>query len=290
MNPKTLAPLALLLIVAGCAHSGERFERAASMEAAALDPWERTNRKIYATNRAVDRAVLKPTVKAYRAVMPGAAQRGIRNVYDNFNEPQNFVHAVLQGKFASAFRALDRTLVNTVLGVGGLADHATGMGLEEQPHDFGQTMAVYGLRSGPYLVMPFFGPSTLRDGIGFTVDFVVDPVDFGAREVLNTGGRIAKIGFRVVDARASVAESGEQFLTGSADEYATVRSAWLQLRRAELFDGAPPALPDEDEEIVPYDSPASEPAPAPSPVRAPDSATAPSTPETADRAAAPPQF
>ena len=286
--------IAALLVLAGCAHTGPRFERAASMDAAALDPWEKPNRKIYAINKAVDGAVMKPVVSVYRAVLPEAGRRGIRNMYDNFGEPLNFANAVLQGKFGSAFRALDRALVNTLLGVGGVADHATGMGLPEQPHDFGQTLTVYGVHSGPYFMLPFFGPSTLRDGVGFGVDFVADPLDFAGRKILTTAERFAKIGFRVVDARAKLADTGEQLLTGSADEYATVRSAWLQIRRVELFDGAPPADPVDDEEILPYDAPASgaasAPALSPSPAPAPDSGTVHATPATPDPAALPPQF
>jgi len=285
-------PLSLAIALAGCAHSGPRFERAASLEAAALDPWEKTNRRLYSTNKAIDRAVLRPVVNAYRTTVPESGRRGIRGVYDNANEPLNFANAVLQGKFASALRAVDRFAINTVLGVGGLADHATGMDLPERPHDFGQTMAVYGVPSGPFLMMPFFGPSTLRDGIGFTVDFFADPFDFGVNPYLGFTERVAKFGFRIVDARAGVAEQAEQLLVGSADEYATVRSAWLQLRRQELWDGNPPPEPVDDEEILPYDTPAdaqvpgaaSAAAPLPSPLPALGSGTMPATPAATDPA------
>jgi len=288
MKSVSIASLALLVAVGGCAHNGPRFERAASLEAAALDPWESTNRTIYSINKAVDGAVLKPVVTVYRAVLPAAGRRGISNMYSNFGEPLNFANAVLQGKFGSAFRALDRALVNTLLGVGGLADHATGMELPEQPHDFGQTLAVYGIQSGPYLMLPFFGPSTLRDGVGFGVDFLADPLDFAGREVLTYTERMFKIGFRVVDARATLAEGGEQMLLGSADEYATIRSAWLQIRRNELFDGSPPALPADDEVIEPYDEPVIAPAALPLTAPAPDAGTMPATPAATDPASPPP--
>ncbi len=287
MNFFRRAPLALVIVLAGCAHSGPRFERAASLEAAALDPWEKTNRKLFATNKTIDRVALRPLVTVYRSTVPESGRRGIRNIYDNANEPLNFANAVLQGKFASAFRAVDRFAINTVLGVGGLSDHATAMDLPEQSHDFGQTMAVYGVPSGPFFMMPFFGPSTLRDGIGFTVDFIADPFDIVVNPYLDLAERIAKIGFRIVDARTSVAERGEQLLIGSADEYATVRSAWLQLRRVELWDGNPPPDPADDEEIAPYDTPASVAEPSPSPLPAPDSVTRPATPAATDPAPAP---
>jgi phospholipid-binding lipoprotein MlaA len=217
--------------------------------AAEADPWESTNRTIYGMNRRADRYVLQPAVKVYRTVMPEAARRGVTNAYNNLDEPLNLLNAVGQGKIKSGFRALDRILVNGLLGLG-VADHATDMGLPEQPHDFGQTMAVWGVPSGPYLVMPFFGPSTARDGVGFLVDFFGDPINVAEGRLLSPTEGWFELGLTVVDARSKLAAQGEQLLAGSADEYATVRSAWLQIRRNELFDGNPPII--EDEDVEPY--------------------------------------
>jgi phospholipid-binding lipoprotein MlaA len=257
------------------------MERVAITPVAEADPWERTNRRLYTTNRAVDRAVLRPVAQGYRAIVPTAARRGISTAFDTLGEPNNAVNAIAQGKIKRAFRALDRILVNGILGLG-LADHASAMGLEEQPHDFGQTLAVWGVPSGPFVMLPLFGPSTARDAVGTVMDFfVLDPVDYGERRLLGTGEQISILAGRVIDQRAILAEQGEQLLLGAADEYAVLRSGWLQRRRYELFDGMPP-MADED------DLTTEAPAPLPSPAPVPDSAPAPATPAAAGPAPAPP--
>lgn len=276
----TLSLLALPLLAA-CATRPEArpaFIAAADMTAAERDPWEGFNRGVYAFNKGFDNAIGKPVVTVYRAAVPVAGRRGITNFFSNIGEPTNGANALLQGKVKSFFRAFDRFLVNGVLGVGGLADHATGLGLPVERHDFGQTLAVHGVRSGPYLMAPFFGPGTLRDHAGFGVDFLADPSDFGFREILSRQERYIKLGTRIVNIRNRISDSGgESLLTGSADEYATVRSAWLQLRRNELYDGAAPDLEDEaapddaapadatPAEGAPTDAPAAPPAETPTP-------------------------
>lgn len=237
----------LALLLGACAHGGERMERVALSPAAFADPWEDGNRRLFAASNAVDKAVLRPTVTAYRAVVPEAARRGVTSFYNTSNEPRNLINALLQGKVKSAFRAVDRMLVNGVLGLG-VADHATDMGLETQRHDFGQTMAVWGVPSGPFVMMPFFGPSTARDSIGFFVDFFGDPLRFAERRLLSGEEQILELGLTIVDLRSGLIDQGEQLLAGSADPYATTRAAWLQIRRYQLFDGDPPAAPDDEEE------------------------------------------
>jgi phospholipid-binding lipoprotein MlaA len=275
--------LAAVLVLTGCAHSGERLDRVAVTEVAKRDPWEPANRGIYKFSTAVDRAVLLPITNGYRFIVPEAGRNGIRNVYDTLQEPTNFANAVAQGKIKSAFRALDRLLINGFLGLG-VADHATGMGLESQPHDFGQTLAVWQVPSGPYLMLPFLGPSTARDAPAFFVDFILDPVDFVKNRIFSTQERYGQLAIRIIDTRAGLRDQGEQLLIGSADEYATIRSAWLQRRRYEIFDGNLPAE-EEDELDLP---PPSDPAPLPSEPPAADNATAPSTPAAADPVPAPP--
>ena len=253
-------PLLLTLaLLAGCAASPQRFERIALTDQAHNDPWESTNRRIYALSTRVDRNVIVPIVDTYRFIVPEGARRGLSNVYGNLGEPTNFTNAMAQGKVKSGFRALDRILVNGVLGLG-VSDHATEMGLEEQGHDFGQTMAVWGVPSGPFVMMPFLGPATLRDGIGFGVDFLFDPVDIGKNRILHDEWRAFQLGVRVINIRIKVADQGEQLLAGSADPYATIRSAWLQNRRYELWDGNPPAIDDpaDDED---WGAPAAAPSP-----------------------------
>lgn len=242
--------LLLPLVLGACAHGGERMERVALSPSAYEDPWEPSNRTLFAASNKVDRVLLRPTANAYRAVVPEAARRGVSNFYNTQNESRNFLNALFQGKIKSAFRAVDRVLVNGVLGLG-LADHATDMGLDTERHDFGQTMAVWGVPSGPYVVMPFFGPSTARDATGFFVDFFGDPLRFVERRLLSPEEQILELGLTIVDLRAGLLRQGDQLLAGSADPYATTRAAWLQLRRYQLFDGNPPMLEEEAEPLPP---------------------------------------
>ena len=216
--------------------------------AAERDPLEKTNRSIYSFNRAIDKAAVKPATKVYRAVVLKAAQRGVTNFFNNVDEPFSFINSLLQGKVDQAMRTFGRFAINTTLGVGGLADHATDMGLPEEPEDFGQTLAVWGVKSGPYLMLPFFGPSTVRDAVGFGVERVGDPFRVGLGELnLSTTESLGVSGLELADTRSYVMDTADPLLEGSADEYATVRSAFLQYRLNLIHDGAPP----EEEDFAP---------------------------------------
>lgn len=241
------------------------------MEKAAHDPWEKGNRKLYDVNMTLDRHVMRPVAKAYTDVLPRPVRSGVRNFFIVTGEPGSAMNAALQGKPKSAFRAVDRFMLNTVLGFV-VHDQAATMGLDRQPHDFGQTLTTWGVHSGPYVMLPFFGPSTARDGIGFFVDFFADPFNLVEWEVLNRWASLGKITVRVVDTRAALIEQGEQILAGSADPYATVRSAYLQLRRNELYDGSAPPLPDDDDDYV---------EPYPDDLPPPAADTSPAAPKTA---------
>lgn len=235
--------LLLCVLLSACATSQQRearFERAASMDEAAKDPWEKTNRKIHSFNATVDRLVIKPPTTAYQKAVPVPLRRGVTNFYDMLDEPLNLVNALMQGKVDSAFRALDRFVINFTMGGLGIADEATRQGYDEQKHDLGQTFAVWGIRSGPFVMVPLLGPFTVRDAFGFAGDIVMNPVRFGTGNLLNPTQSIIQQGVGLLDQRAEIIERGDQIRYGSADDYATVRSAWLQLRLAELYDGNPP--------------------------------------------------
>ncbi len=224
------------------------------------DPLERINRPIYDFNRAIDRAAVRPAARAYVWVTPAAGRRGVSNFFENVDEPWTAINALLQGKPRAALRAAARFLINTTLGVGGLADHATFFGIERQEEDFGQTLAVWGLGSGPFLMLPLLGPSTVRDGAGSLVGFVGDPYGF-ARNRLSLGlaARAGLIGLSGLDARARLLGGAETVLETAADEYATVRSAYIQSRRNAIYDGSPPV---EDDDWDMGEEPAEETAPA----------------------------
>lgn len=247
-----LASLLLpMLLLAGCASTGST-----DLARAEADPWEKSNRRMYAFNKGLDRWVVKPIATGYRAVTPRPARTAITNAYGNYGEPANFLNSVLQGKFAQAFRTLDRFILNTTLGVAGVADVATNLGRPKEAEDFGQTLARWGVKSGPYMVLPLFGPSTLRDGIMTPFDFFVDPADFARNALLHPGWgvRIGVAGGRVINFRNQLIETGaEKLLADSLDEYTLAKSAWLQRRRLQLFDGQ---LPDETD---PFAEPPEEP-------------------------------
>jgi phospholipid-binding lipoprotein MlaA len=253
----TVAPL-----LAGCMTT-----HAASIETAEADRWEGTNRRIYQFNKNLDRAVLKPLANGYRTVVPTAARHGITNVYSNYGEPANFLNSVLQGKISQAFRTLDRFLINSTLGVGGLADNATDLDRPQEKEDFGQTFAAWGMDSGPYVVLPVFGPSTLRDSFGLAADIVIDPADFARNAAFSPSiyWRIGQLATRIINFRARLTDQGgDGLLADSLDEYTLVRSVYLQSRRSALYDGNLPPDPDEelDEDPAP---PAADPPPNPAP-------------------------
>ncbi len=245
MRPSAAARIvvaACVVALSGCAtHPG-------GMAAAYRDPYEGFNRKVYALNKGLDRYALLPGAKVYRAGTPAALRRGIAGGLSNLDEPLSFINSGLQAKPKAASRTLARFLVNTIFGVAGLVDVATDWGLPEQKEDFGQTFAVWGIKSGPYLMLPFFGPSTLRDGVGLGVEFVADPVPYVRNRITRwrTVNTIESFGLKALNLRSSLIDAGaDGILSSSLDEYATVRSAYLQRRQSQIYDGSPP-----DEEDV----------------------------------------
>ena len=264
------------------------------------DPYEKFNRNMYGFNKGLDRIALKPATKVYRFVLPTFARRGITNFLNNLQEPLSFGNALLQAKPKEAWHTLKRFTVNTTVGVGGLFDHATKIGLPAESEDFGQTLAVWGVKSGPFLMLPLFGPSTFRDAGGMGVDFVTDPVPYARNAVLHPSfaAKAGQAAVGVLDLRSKLMDAGaDGVLESSLDEYATVRSAFLQRRQSEIYDGSPPDdddAPVEDAPLAPGATPperagsgvASPVAPAPAGVpqpgvTTPDSDPAPTSPDPA---------
>lgn len=227
------------------------------------DPYEGFNRGVWAFNDAVDKAVLKPATSVYRTVTPVPARRGINRVFANLAEPFSFINNLLQGKPKRAFNSLGRFVINTTIGVGGLADHATDLGLPETPEDFGQTLAVRGARRSPYLVLPLLGPSTARDALGRVVGFVGDPAQIVIWSELDATGRAVLTGTEIIDQRSTLIESGaDSLLEGSADPYAAARSAYFQRREAEIGDKENSLIEDVMSEASPVPAVSSAPPPA----------------------------
>ena len=226
--------LLISLLFAGCATT-----QSGPNGLADRDPREGLNRGIWEFNEALDAVVFKPAADTYRTVTPRPARRGLSRIFSNLTEPWSFVNNMLQGKPDRAMRNLGRFVVNSTIGVGGLADHATGLGIEPAQEDFGQTLAVWGVGDGGYSVSPLFGPSTSRDTVGTIVGFFANPVALFNGQVLNlsTEETIAIQAADIVQGRATATESGyDAFLDTSADPYAAARSAYFQRLDASLID------------------------------------------------------
>ncbi|CAI8179786.1 MAG: putative phospholipid-binding lipoprotein MlaA [Marinobacterium sp. xm-d-530] len=194
------------------------------------DPWEGFNRGVFNFNESLDRAILKPVAQGYRFIMPDVAEQGVSNFFDNLRDVVTFFNNVLQLKPVEATQDLSRVLINTTIGIGGLFDVATAMDIPKNDEDFGQTLGAWGVESGPYLVLPLFGPSTVRDGVGIIPDMYLDPLNQVESDELRFGLKALK----VVDKRASLLDR-EGVITG--DRYTFIRDAYLQKREFEVNDG-----------------------------------------------------
>jgi phospholipid-binding lipoprotein MlaA len=196
------------------------------------------NRAIFKANIAVDRALIKPVAKGYRAILPQFVRDRFRSFVDNLVEPRIFINDLLQVRLNSAGMTFARFLMNTTVGIGGLFDPASKHNLPRQTGDFGQTLYMYGVGDGPYLVLPFFGPSNVRDGLGFGVDlFTEGRVNPLAAVIGDDGRTTVNVTLGVIygiDLRERTLEPLDAIEANSIDFYATLRSISQQHRRAEL--------------------------------------------------------
>lgn len=199
------------------------------------DPWEGFNRKIHAFNMATDKALLRPIASGYDTVMPDPFQRGVGNFFRNLDFPVTLLNEVLQGMFEEGVVSTGRFLINTTIGVVGLFDVASKMGIPEYKEDFGQTLAVWGYENSRYLVLPIFGPSTFRDGIGRSVYGYGHPVAWAAREK----GIYAPMILDIIQFRASYLDEDYQILN-AYDPYVFMRDVYLQNRLYKIHNGDPP--------------------------------------------------
>jgi phospholipid-binding lipoprotein MlaA len=231
------------------------------------DPWESWNRGVYNVNDKLDRAVAKPLARTYVRVLPAPARSGVSNVLSNLRMTTVFINDTLQGKFRAAGTDLVRFVVNTTVGFGGLLDPATQMGLDKNEEDFGQTLGRWGVPPGPFVELPFLGPSDARDGPARIVDFFTGPTHYIKNNCVAWG----LYGVNLVDARADLL-SLDPTLQKVFDPYAFVRDAYLQRRAYLVSDGKAT-----DEELV---DPGADEAPNPSPTPpAPPPQAAPDKPE-----------
>jgi len=224
---------ALCLVMAGCSavrssDAGEAVD--------ASDPWESANRQVFAMNQQIDQSVLLPVARGYVDVVPQPARDGLHNVLTNFDTPIVFTNDVLQGEFGLAIRTVGRFGLNSTLGLGGLIDVATPAGIPYHSSDFGQTLGVWGVGDGPYLVLPLLGPDNPRDFVGLVADTFMDPLIYvGIRDYTYWG--IGEEGATVLDTRARNIGTIEDIERSSLDLYATERSLYRQYRNNHIQHG-----------------------------------------------------
>lgn len=202
------------------------------------DPFEGYNRAIFAFNNAIDEALLVPLVKGYRAVFPKPVRTGVHNVLNNLRSPITIGNQMLQGDLKGTGDATVRLAVNTLIGVGGIFDVAAMEGIADEPEDFGQTLAVWGVGHGPYIVPPLLAPASLRDQTGYLADSFADPVRLWLHNTDREGIYYTKLGLTLFDQRNGLIDTLADLKRNSIDYYATIRSAYVQHRAAQVRDQA----------------------------------------------------
>jgi phospholipid-binding lipoprotein MlaA len=286
-NTRALALLPAVALLAGCATTVVKTPG---------DPYEGFNRKMWGFDQTLDRVAFKPVAKGYVAVVPRFLRRGLSNMLDNVSEPFSAINSVLQGKPVRALNSVGRFVINTTVGIGGFRDVASKVGYPQTPEDLGQTFAVWGAKKSSYLVLPFYGPTTIRDGIGTAAAHFADPYRIVIRDQLSFWPSAGITVFELVDARANLIDSGaDSLLESSADSYAVARSAYLQRRDAQIADRDDQGAVEADDagldaalnELGPADG-ANDAAPATNEAAPPSPGLSPDQPSPAQTSPAPP--
>lgn len=232
MMPYRFARLVALVWAVGVLASG----CATVAQPDARDPWESWNRGVFGFNEAADKAVLKPVAQGYVAVTPEWLRKGARNFFSNLGDIWSAVNNALQLRGQDTGDSVGRVMVNSTIGLLGFVDVASDLGIERHPANFGLTLGRWGVGSGPYVMLPLLGPSTLRDTAGLPLDSLGNPVSYVKDEP-------SRIGFMVVDAvgtRARLLGADAVLEGASLDKYAFLRDAYLQRRRNQVYDGNSP--------------------------------------------------
>ena len=219
MNPKRIAALVLAVTLAGCATSNNPN-----------DPIEGFNRAVFSFNDTADKVVLKPAAEAYRFVTPNFVQTGISNFFGNLGDLWSAVNQLLQGRVEAGVSSLMRVAINTTFGIGGLVDFSTEARLPRQKSDFGQTLGRWGVGSGPYVVVPLLGPSTLRDTAALPVDITFDP--WSHKRPVDWRNVGTAVNF--VNRRAQLLDASNLLEDVALDRYDFIRDAYLQSRQSQI--------------------------------------------------------
>lgn len=232
------APVIALALVAGCATPPPADDTEAVAEWEQVnDPLEPMNRAVFDFNRAADKYAIKPAAEAYRAVMPKYGRERVHNVVSNLNSPLIFANDVLQGEPDRAVQTFFRAMLNTTFGLGGFLDVATPAGIPPHDEDFGQTLAVWGVGEGPYLMLPILGPSNPRDASGLVAEFFADPFDIWMRNIGKEYISYTRMGLTGLDKREALLDTLDEIERTSLDYYASLRSLYRQHRNSEIKNG-----------------------------------------------------
>lgn len=242
LGSKVAAMLLSLALLAGCASSEQAKQQAAESNAVPppvyddpRDPWERVNRPLWDFNYDVlDAYILRPVTVGYMTVVPKPVRKGLINVVDNLGEPASFLNSILQAKPEKAAVSAGRFLVNSTVGIAGLFDVASKMGMEPADEDFNQTLAVWGVGDGPYLMVPARGPTTIRGTAGGIVDNLYFPLG-----LLNTPLTLTRAAIMALDGREQLMQV-ENMLNNSLDPYSFVKEGYFQRQQFKIYDGNPP--------------------------------------------------
>jgi phospholipid-binding lipoprotein MlaA len=206
------------------------------------DPLEGMNRGIYKFNDVTDKAVIKPIAGAYKAVLPSPVRSGVNNFFGNLGTFVSVINDLLQFKFDKAVTGAGRFVINSTFGIAGLVDVASMDGIEKRNEDFGQTLGHWGVGSGPYIVLPFLGPSSVRDTTGLVVDTIAfDPLAYVDDPATRNSARALKI----LDKRAQLLPGSDLLDEAALDPYAFMRDAYFQRRQNQIYDGNAPELEEE---------------------------------------------
>ena len=239
MKSRTMKRRVTALLATGLLMSGG----AALAQGNPNDPYEGFNRAMFAVNEGIDKVAIKPIAQAYDFVTPLPVRAGVGDFFSNIADIRNALNNTLQGKMADAGNDLGRLLINSTVGIFGLFDVASELGLERHDEDFGQTLAVWGWDNSSFLFWPVVGPKTVRDTGGLVVDIYSDPTWYTLNK--SVAARNSLVALRFVDVRASLLPSDKVVEEAALDKYAYVRDAYLQRRRNQIFDGRPPRLEDD---------------------------------------------
>ena len=227
-----------LALVAGCATPPPADDKEAVAEWEQVnDPLEPMNRAIFDFNRAADTYAIKPAAQGYQAVVPKFGRDRIHNVLTNLNSPLTFANDILQGEPDRAIQTLFRAMLNTSFGLLGYADVAAEAGIPAHEEDFGQTLAVWGVGEGPYLMLPIFGPSNPRDTVGLVAEWFADPLDIYLGNVGLEWISYTRAGMAGLDKRESLLDTLDEIERTSLDYYASLRSLYRQHRASEIKNG-----------------------------------------------------